>query len=163
MSAFAECADGEDIVKGILFTDIQKGKIRPSLLEGEESSYSRLAIYSLKKILRIFRRDLPQPPEKLLVGYLIFNVGKMKDVARAFRSKEVKSGYLLKVEPVPISGLFGNRAHAETRPNVTLGLAKALLRDAMKKDCRFSPQPAEHDYLARFIIFCSRRFRRRFS
>src|SRR5664280_112832 len=160
MSALAECADVEDIVKGVLFTDIQKDKIRPSLLSGEGSSYSRLAIYSLRKILRIFRRDLPQPPGKLLVGYLIFNVGKMKEVAIGFRSKEVRNGFLLKVLPVPISGLFGNRAHAETRPKVTDGLAKALLRDAVKEDRRFSAQPAKHDYLARVVIWCCRRYRR---
>lgn len=116
-------------MKGVLTPDIDDGVFRHSLFRGKESSYSRLAVYPIEKILEIFRHELPRPPEKYLVGFLVINVGALKKLGREYRTKEIKNGVDLKVIPVPLPAMgkhVQNDAHAETRPNISDGLAREI-------------------------------------
>lgn len=136
-----ECPDAETIVKGLLTTDIQEGEIRRDLFKGRESSYSRLAVYTIEKILDIFRTELPRPPEKLLVGYCILNVGQMKRLGAAFKNRDVPEGISVKVVPVPLPACPPhpqNDSHAETRPNITLGLSAQFAKEGGKQRVDFS-------------------------
>lgn len=138
MAELPECSGGEDIVKGVLSTDVQDGVVNPSLFAGKESSYSRLEVYSLKKILRVFRRELPDPPKKLLAGYLVLNVAQMKAVAKGYTHKGKEDGYIIGVYPDPLPGFLGNKAHAVTKPKITDGLAKRISKQAIKKRVDYS-------------------------
>jgi hypothetical protein len=116
------CEDHEDIVKGLVSEtyDSEAQLLSPSLFKGKGSSYSRLCVYSIEKIINIFLSQLHKPPQKFLKGYAILNVGRIRSVAREYKNPETKLTVELEVIPVPVPD---NDAHAETHPKVPATLA----------------------------------------
>jgi hypothetical protein len=122
-----DCVDAEDIVKCVLSPHIVDGEVSHSLFRGKGSSYSRLKIYPLKKILRVFWRDLHNPPKDLMTGYMVLNVGRIRAIGAAHKSKDKKDGIAIRVIPVPLLKYFRrNKAHAETHPKISDSLAKKI-------------------------------------
>jgi hypothetical protein len=120
------CAPEEDVLRGIMTTnwDVEGGRLRQSFFEGQGISVSRLSVSDRETLIAVFKKELPRPPDRLLMGTVRINVGDLQQIGRNYvaqsGNKRVPKPTELTVVPKPTTA---NPAHAEIRENITRGLA----------------------------------------
>lgn len=123
-----ECGPDEDIARAITSAHYDGERISSALFRGQNISVSRLAVFHLNEILKIFVSQLNKPdsdPPIKLLGAGLINVGGLQIIGRNHASPISLT--------VLMDPLLENPAHAVIPQKISRGLAKKITHELSYK------------------------------
>jgi hypothetical protein len=117
----SECPATENVVRAVTTAtwDVTNQRAHYGCFRGPNASVSRLAILGLQDLFAIFRRDLTEPPNKLLIGAGEINVGMIQTIGA---TAEDPIRITVEIDPLP-----DNPAHAEIPQRLPKGISKRIV------------------------------------
>jgi hypothetical protein len=122
-----ECLPNENVVRALRSSDWdpKHNRFSSDLFIGPDTSVSRLAILTLKRLFKIFHRDLDRYekiPPWIVKWAGEINVGRLDAIGKNHKAKPTK----IIVKPDPLSY---NPAHGIIPGKLSKGLSKAIIKE----------------------------------
>lgn len=122
------CSNDEDIVRAIRSSDWDKkhGRYSSNLFRGPATSVSRLKILELRKIFRIFYKELHKPPKHKVLSAGKIRVCTLKNLGNSFTDNGKPDQRDITVVGKPTTT---NPSHAEILEKLPRGLALKIIEE----------------------------------
>jgi hypothetical protein len=122
-----QCLPNEDVVRALRSSDwdTKHNRFSSNLFTGPNTSVSRLQIFSLKRLFKIFHHDLDRfekIPPWIVKWAGEINIGKLELIGKNFKDKPTH----IIVKPDP---LRHNKAHAIIPNKLSRGLANGIIKE----------------------------------